>query len=136
MREAAGFEDLEVWNSAMEFAELVYRVSAEFPREEQYALVSQLRRAAVSIPSNIAEGWGRGPGAANLNHARIARGSCYEVRTQLLLADRLGLASSRSVGEAIDRLGSLQRLLGAYVRGMEAKHVRETPANYGADDAD
>lgn len=136
MREAAGFEKLEVWQVAMEFAELVNRLTAQFPRDEQYALVSQLRRAAVSVPSNISEGWGRGPGAANLNHARIARGSCYEVRTQLLLAERLELTSTRSIEDALERLGSLQRLVGAYVKGMETNYVREDSAGYGADGQD
>jgi four helix bundle protein len=85
-----GFPDLLVWQKSMELAVLVYRTTQEFPREEVYGITSQMRRSAISIPSNIAEGHGR------LNARQflaIARGSTYELQTQLELAKALHLGS-------------------------------------------
>ena len=80
------FEELIVWQKAMEFAEAVYKVQRKLPREETYGLGDQIRRAAVSVPSNIAEGCGRDTDADFQRFLCIARGSLFEVRTQLDLA--------------------------------------------------
>ena len=82
------FTDLIVWQKAMDLAEEVYRLSRAFPKEELYGLTSQLRRAVVSVPSNIAEGQARQGTAEFLNFLSIAQGSLAEVDTQLLLAQR------------------------------------------------
>ena len=88
-----GFRDLVVWQRSMQLAVEVYRLTKDFPREEVYGLTSQIRRSAISIPSNIAEGHGR----LNANEFRqflgIARGSTYELQTQLELAQSLEFAS-------------------------------------------
>ena len=76
------YEELEVWQKAMELVALIYRLTKGFPREEVYGLTSQLRRAAVSVPSNIAEGQGRRSTKEFLNHLSMARGSLLEVETQ------------------------------------------------------
>lgn len=86
---ARDFRDLIAWQKAMSVVETVYKVSARFPDDERYGLTSQIRRAAVSIASNIAEGQGRGPGRAFANHLWIANGSLREVQTQVLIAVRL-----------------------------------------------
>jgi four helix bundle protein len=83
------YQELIVWQKAMELVELVYRMSKQFPREEIYGLTSQIRRAAVSIPSNIAEGQGRSTTKDFLNFLSVARGSLREVETQLLISERL-----------------------------------------------
>lgn len=84
------YRDLIAWQKAMDLVESVYRLTESFPREERYGLTNQVRRAAVSVPSNIAEGQGRGVGAEFAHHLRIANGSRQEVETQLLIAVRLG----------------------------------------------
>ena len=90
------YRDLEVWQKAMAFVEDVYKAVKTFPREEQYGLSDQIRRAAVSIPSNIAEGFGRDSNAEFLRFLAIARGSLYEVSTQLEIAHRLGFLPSKA----------------------------------------
>lgn len=83
------YRDLVVWQQAMELCESVYLLLRKFPAEEKYALCDQLRRAVVSIPSNIAEGNGRGSKSEYARFLAIARGSLFEVRTQLELSERL-----------------------------------------------
>jgi four helix bundle protein len=83
------FRDLEVWQASMDLVVEIYRASKGFPVEEKYGLTSQLRRAGVSVPSNIAEGHARKGDGAFLNHVRIALGSLAEVATQLEVATRL-----------------------------------------------
>jgi len=84
------YRDLVVWQKAMDLVTAIYRITAQFPREEMYGLTSQLRRAAVSIPSNIAEGQGR-HGVLEFRHfLRQSCGSLMELETQTLIAERLG----------------------------------------------
>ena len=91
------YRDLVAWQKAMDLVTAVYRLTASFPREEIYGLVSQMRRAAVSIPSNIAEGQGR-HGRAEFRHfLRQANGSLMELETQASIAERLGYASADAV---------------------------------------
>ena len=88
------FRDLDVWHLGVELAETVYRVTARFPKSELFALSSQMRRAAVSIPSNIAEGRARNSTREFLHFLSISRGSLAELETQLELAVRLDYADS------------------------------------------
>jgi four helix bundle protein len=90
------YEDLEVWQMAMTLAEQCYRLTATLPREEAYGLSAQIRRAAVSIPANIAEGYGRDQTGNFLNFLRIAQGSARELETHLLLVSRLGVADAET----------------------------------------
>ena len=83
------YADLIAWQKAMTLAESVYKVTTELPREERYGLCAQMRRAAVSIPSNIAEGEGRGEDGNMLHSLRVSYGSLRELETQTLLAQRL-----------------------------------------------
>src|SRR5215831_20920415 len=83
------YQELIVWQRSMDLVEAVYKVSRDFPREELYALASQLRRAAVSTASNIAEGQGRRTTSDFLRHLSIAYGSLLEAETQMLIARRL-----------------------------------------------
>ncbi|MGN6369565.1 MAG: four helix bundle protein [Phycisphaerae bacterium] len=83
------YRDLDVWRVAMDLCEQVYLVSAMFPGDERFGLTSQVRRASVSVPSNIAEGYGRIHRAEYVHHLSIARGSLMEMETQLTLAVRL-----------------------------------------------
>jgi four helix bundle protein len=82
------YRDLEVWQKAMDLVEEVYRIAERFPSQEKYGLTGQLQRAAVSIPANIAEGYGRMHRKEYLQHLSIAKGSLAEVETHLALAVR------------------------------------------------
>lgn len=84
------FRELVVWQRSVELTLAVYELTKTFPKDEMFGLSSQLRRAAVSIPSNVAEGQGRGSRGEFLQFLGIARGSVFEVQTQLLIARRLG----------------------------------------------
>ena len=94
------YRDLEVWQKAMELAVAVYQLTEPFPAHEQYGLRAQIHRAAVSVPSNVAEGHGRSITREYLHHLAIAHGSLMELETQVELAMRLGFAK-RVVGEAV-----------------------------------
>ena len=103
------FRELEVWQYAMDLVELVYRKLKTFPREEQFALCDQLRRAVVSVPSNIAEGFGRDSHKDFAHFLSQARGSLYEVSTQLEVAIRLGYMKPDE--EIIAKMNSVSKML-------------------------
>jgi four helix bundle protein len=109
------YRELIAWQRGMDFVEAVYRLTHQFPREELYALTNQLRRAAVSVPSNVAEGQGRGVGAKFCHHLRIANGSRQEAETQILLAVRLGYVTEQDAAEAMGLADEVGRL----VTGLE-----------------
>jgi four helix bundle protein len=113
------YRDLTVWKEAMEIAELVYRLTRAFPREEAFGLTAQMRRSAVSIPSNIAEGFGRGQRKVFIQFLRIAQGSLKELETQLMLSVRVELAASKDVADIQMRCQTLGRRLVQYVRSLE-----------------
>lgn len=86
--EITTYRDLKVWQQAIDLAELVYKVSSDFPKSELYGLTSQLRRAVVSIAANVAEGHGRETTGAFIQFLRVAQGSVKEVETHVILAQR------------------------------------------------
>jgi four helix bundle protein len=94
------FRDLLVWQRAMQMCVAVYRLTKGFPRDEGYGLTSQIRRAAVSVPSNIAEGHGRLSTGEYRQFLGMARGSNFELQTQLEIARALGYGDSKMVDEA------------------------------------
>ena len=106
-----GHEKLLVWNKAMEFARDVYRASEKFPQRELYGLAKQLRRAAVSVPSNIAEGYGRNSRNELHQFVGIARGSLAEVETQIELARMLGYLSDDETKPLLRDAGEIGRML-------------------------
>jgi four helix bundle protein len=94
------FRELIVWRRAIELTTLLYRMTQQFPREETYGLTSQLRRAGISVASNIAEGYGRGTKGEYGNFLGIARGSALEILTQLVIARKLGLGDPSQISRA------------------------------------
>ena len=111
------YRDMEVWQVAMSLAEDVYGVVAKFPKDEQFALSSQLRRAVVSVPSNIAEGFGRESTKDFLHFIAMARGSLYEVRTQIELARRLGyIGNPEAIFDKVDRTAMMMNSLSSKLR--------------------
>ena len=109
------FEDLIVWQKAHAFVLSVYRLSTSFPREETYGLTAQLRRAAVSVPANIAEGFKRRKKPDKARMLNLAEASLEEARYYLRLARDLGYASDPKLGDAAMEVG---RLLGSYARSI------------------
>jgi four helix bundle protein len=103
------FKDLEVWKRGIDLVEDVYSLTAKFPANEQFGLVSQMRRAVVSIPSNIAEGQGRRNVKEFVQFLYIAKGSLAEIETQLIICERLGLISDLT--ELTDRMKVLRMML-------------------------
>jgi len=122
----ASFRELNVWQSSMGLAADIYRFALELPEDERFGLSLQLRRAAVSIPSNIAEGSGYGPSRRNLHHIRIALGSNLELQTQLLLVDRLLLASPERVKPLLERASEVGRMLNGLIRSLDRQREPRT----------
>ena len=108
-----GHQDLRVWQAAMALVERVYVVTSTFPTDERFGLTAQVRRAVVSVPSNIAEGRGRGSDAEFVRYCSIAYGSLMEVETQLELARRLGFLSEVAASELGNLTGEVGRMLNA-----------------------
>jgi four helix bundle protein len=118
------YRDLEVWKKAMKLAEVCYKATEQFPKREVYGLSSQVRRAAVSIASNIAEGHSRSSRPAYLNHLSIALGSQSEVETQIELAARLGMLPEELATEILDLVGEVGRMLHALIGALERGKTR------------
>ena len=114
------FKDLLVWQEAMILAEITYRLVALLPNSERYELSSQMRRASVSIPSNIAEGYARESRGSYLQFLRIARGSLRELETQILLTVRLDLLDAASTVPALAKCDQVGRLLHGLIRSIDA----------------
>lgn len=120
----ASYKELRVWQKAMDLAEAAYRVTANFPSQEAYGMTSQIRRAAVSIPANIAEGYGRGSPGAYMMFLRTSRGSLLEFETHVAIACRVGLLSeeaSRPLNKEADSIG---KMLSALIRSVEQSATR------------
>lgn len=105
------YKDLIVWQKAVELVEAVYKLTSQFPNEEKFAIVSQLRRAAVSVPSNIAEGYGRRSKKEYLQFFSIAYGSSLELETQLIISKKLKFASEQAFKEAETPLEEVKKML-------------------------
>ncbi|MGA3032978.1 MAG: four helix bundle protein [Terracidiphilus sp.] len=112
------FRDLKVWQRSMELTTAVYRLTQTFPREEAFGLTSQLRRSAISISSNIAEGHGRMSSREFKRFLLIARGSNSELQTQLEVAANLKLANSRQLDDALGLSGEVENMLFALLGRM------------------
>src|SRR5688572_13423223 len=117
------FRDLEVWQKGMDLADAVYLATAEFPRDEVFGLRSQIRRAAVSIPSNIAEGRAIG-GGRFLHHIRIALGSEAELQTQIELAARRAYITPERARGLLDDATEVRRMLHGMLNALEARQAR------------
>jgi len=108
--------ELDVWKSARFLAKEIYTITSLFPKEEQYGLISQMRRCAVSIPSNIAEGCGRNYPKDSIQFFFIARGSVYELETQLYLSFDLGYIDENSLKEFLLKIEVSRKLLNGFIK--------------------
>ena len=115
------YQELIAWQKAIAFVTEVYQVSSGFPREEIYGLTSQIRRAAVSIPSNIAEGQGRSSSGEFVQFLCHARGSLYEVETQVVVASNLNYLTSKQHGDLLALASELGRILNALINAVQVR---------------
>ena len=123
------YKQLVVWQKAMELVKVVYALAKKFPVDERYALTDQLRRAVVSIPSNIAEGNGRASNADYAHFLSIARGSLYETMAQLEIAEGLGYIGkpSQELEVLVSEVG---RMLTTMIKRFGTLHCTPTPKTY------
>ena len=112
------YADLEVWQAAVELAVQVYRLTATFPKTEIYGLTSQLRRAAVSVPSNIAEGKGRASDKELMQFLCHARGSLFEIETQFAITARLGYTAPEDGDEIRRQTSRIGQILNGLIRSV------------------
>ena len=105
------YKELTVWQKAMDLVAAVYKTVRKIPREELYSLTDQIRRAAVSIPSNIAEGKCRNSDKEFNYFLGIARGSCAELETQLLVAEKVGYLSNTDISECLDDIFEIRKMI-------------------------
>ena len=120
------FRDLLVWRRGMDLARLMYRATAQMPKAEQFALTSQMRRAATSIPMNIAEGFGQHTRPEFVHGLRLATGSLLELMTAYELATTLGMIPEST--EVLELLAEEDRLLASLIRKLNAKTTTERKA--------
>ncbi len=117
------YRDLIVWQKAMALAAACYFKTRTFPRSEMYGITSQIRRAAASVPANIAEGNGRETTGAYINSLRIAQGSLKELETHVLLANTVELMNNEASTELLGACDDVGKLLRALIRSLQAKEM-------------
>ena len=117
---ARSYKDLIVWQKSLTLCRLIYECTEKYPQRELYGLASQMRRAAVSIPSNIAEGRSRSTAKDFGNFLRIALGSAAELETQLLISKDLSYCDNDMFEKADSLLSEIRRMLHAMIKGLEA----------------
>jgi len=117
---AQDYRDLIVWKKAMELTVCIYSLTQSFPKQEIYGLSSQMRRASVSIASNIAEGRGRLNPAEFRQFLAMAQGSIYELETQLLIANSLGFARAEAIKEAESIANEVSKMLRSFIQKLNA----------------
>jgi len=113
------YRDLKVWQVGMEIAAMVYGLTEKFPKQEAYGLTSQVQRAAVSIPSNIAEGHARDSTKEYLRALSIARGSLAELETQLLLSESLGYLTNVDLESVLSKAAEIGKMLNALQQSLK-----------------
>lgn len=115
------YRELVVWRKAMDLVKAIYDGTKTWPKEELYGLTSQIRRSAVSVPSNIAEGQGRTSTKEFLNHLSIAYGSLMEVETQVIIAQEQGYWSDREAEAPLERAAEVGRLINGLRNSLKRK---------------
>lgn len=115
------YQDLQVWQQAMDLAVECYKLTQRFPRAEIFGIVSQVRRSASSVPANIAEGHGREGRAHFVQFLRIAQGSLKELETHLLLSARVGFLQEKDSDPILRRCGDVGKMLRGLIRALEAR---------------
>ena len=119
----ASYQDLDVWKLAVDLTEDCYKLTAAFPKDEMFGLSSQIKRAAVSVPANIAEGYGRDQTGNYIQFLRISLGSLRELETHLIIVERVKLASPATLSAPKEKCDRVGRMLRALIRSLEARRA-------------
>jgi four helix bundle protein len=125
------YRDLIAWQKSMDLAVTCYQLTRTFPKEEMYGLSSQIRRAASSIPANIAEGYGREYRKEYIHFLRISQGSLKELETHLILSSRINIVKDPELQTLLDRCDSIGRVLHGLIRALEKRGEKEKGKGVG-----
>jgi four helix bundle protein len=117
------YKDLKVWQKSYRVCLDIYKITKGFPEEERYSLISQIRRAAISVPSNIAEGYGRKTTPEYLRSLYVAYGSNCELETHVLLSGDSGYIKAEELKKIQEDIAEVERMLKALIRSLENKHL-------------
>lgn len=127
MSEIVSYRDLDVWQQARVLVRIIYQLTRSFPKDEQFGLISQLRRAVISVPSNIAEGCGRNHFKDSTQFFFIARGSLYEVETQLIVSSDLGFLPEQEMEAALSQITRCKKLLNGFINYFQRQTNNNQP---------
>ncbi|HCC68317.1 MAG TPA: four helix bundle protein [Nitrospiraceae bacterium] len=117
------YKELKVWQRSYQLCLDIYKITKGFPKEERYGLTSQIRRAVLSVPCNIAEGYGRKTTPEYIRSLYIAYGSNCELETQILLSGDLGYIKAEELKKLQANIGEVERMLKALIKSLENKHL-------------
>ena len=116
------YKELKVWQKSYRLCLEIYKATKEFPKEETYGLISQIRRSVISVPSNIAEGYGRKSTLEYIRFLHVAYGSICELETQVLLSGDLGYVKTAKLKIFQKEIGEIERMLKALIKSLESRH--------------
>jgi four helix bundle protein len=119
MSEIKSYKDLRIWQQSLQLVLLVYKLSETLPDCERFGLTSQMRRSAVSVPSNIAEGYGRRSTNDYKRFLKISQGSLYELETQLIIANELKMISLDSLNQASSHIDSINKMTNKLISALD-----------------
>jgi four helix bundle protein len=131
VQKIVSYRDLEGWQQSRLLVKNIYQLTKKFPKDEQFGLTNQLRRAAISVPSNIAEGCGRNHFKDSVQFFFISRGSLYEIETQLVLATDLEIISETALNQVMDQVTRCKKLLNGFINYFQqrANNIQPTTIN-------
>ena len=123
------YTDLDVWKQARILASVIYGITGSYPKSEQFGIISQMRRCAVSVPSNIAEGCGRQHTKETIQFLNISRGSFYELETQLYISKDLKFIIEEQLNTCLQQIESLGKLINGFIRFKNSTIKANKPTN-------
>ena len=127
MAKVDSYKDLDVWKETRLLVKIIYQLTKKFPKEEQFGLTNQLRRAAVSAPSNIAEGCGRNHSKDSIQFFFVARGSLYEMETQVILSYDLEMISLSELEQTIGQITKCKKILNGFINYFQGHTNNNQP---------
>jgi four helix bundle protein len=119
------YKDLDVWKRSVAFTTELYKLTAQFPDTERYGLTSQIRRAATSVPANIAEGWGRGSTGEYVQFLKVARGSLMELETHLVVGCNLTFLTQDELRSASKEIEEIGKMLNGLIGALKSRRATE-----------
>lgn len=123
------YTDLDVWKQARILASVIYEITGSYPKSEQFGIISQIRRCAISVPSNIAEGCGRQHTKETIQFLNISRGSLYELETQLYISKDLKFINEEQLNTCLQQIENLGKLINGFIRFKNSTIKANKPTN-------